>query len=138
MIYQNKVFIQGRSGKDAEILRKESFSVASFSLATERSYKDKDGEFQKVTEWHDIKTVGKIDSKLVNLIEKHVKKGTEILVEGRIETERWESKEGENRSKKVIILIGIDIDYLSNKDLPTPEDYKQPELDSNNTDSLPF
>ena len=76
----NKVILIGRVGKEPEI--KES--VASFSLAT--VYKKAEGE--KITEWHNIKVFGR----LKEIVEKWVRKGNRVCVEGRIQTTKWEEK----------------------------------------------
>lgn len=75
----NKVILIGRVGKDPVV----TDTVAKFSLATDGF---KDGE--KITEWHSIKVFGK----LKDTVEKYVKKGARLGIEGRIQTQKWEEK----------------------------------------------
>lgn len=77
----NKVILIGRVGKEPVV----TDTVAKFSLATD-GYKKDDGT--KTTEWHSIKVFGK----LKEIVEKYVKKGARLCVEGRIQTQKWEDK----------------------------------------------
>ncbi|MBX9853573.1 MAG: single-stranded DNA-binding protein [Cytophagaceae bacterium] len=95
----NKVILVGNLGKDPEIRTMESGrKVANFSLATTESYKDKNGERVDQTEWHNIVFWGPI----AEVIEKYLKKGSQIYVEGKIRTRSYEDKEG---NKKYITEI---------------------------------
>jgi single-strand DNA-binding protein len=94
----NKALILGHLGKDPEIRNFESGKVANFSLATTERRKDKDGNRIDETEWHKVSAWGK----LAEIIEKYVKKGDQILIEGKIVTRSYE-KEGEKRYSTEII-----------------------------------
>jgi single-strand DNA-binding protein len=98
----NKVTLLGNVGKDPEIKTFPSGDkVANFSLATTESWKDKTtGEKKSVTEWHNI-TVK--NDKLVGIIEKYVKKGSKLHIEGKLETRKYE-KDGSNRYITEIVL----------------------------------
>jgi len=90
----NKVILIGNVGKDPEIRDLESgVKLASFSLATNESYKDKAGEWQQNTEWHNI-TVWRAQAERV---ERQVKKGTKIYLEGKLATRKWQDKDGNDR-----------------------------------------
>lgn len=81
-----------------------SLAVASFSLATEKSWKDKDDAWQKKTEWHNIKAW----RKLAETAGETVKKGSKVFVEGSLETESWE-KDGQKHSKTVIVATDMHV-----------------------------
>ena len=96
----NKAILVGRLGRDPETrFTGGGQAVANFSLATDRSYKDRNGETQKKTEWHKIVAWGK----LAEIIQKYVKKGSLIYIEGRIETREWQDKEGQKRTSFEIV-----------------------------------
>src|ERR1700756_445475 len=95
----NKVILVGNLGKDPEIRSIDSGrKVAQFPLATTESYKDKNGERVDQTEWHNIVFWGPI----ADVIEKYLKKGSQIYVEGKIRTRSYEDKE---KVKKYITEI---------------------------------
>jgi single-strand DNA-binding protein len=98
----NKVTLLGNVGKDPEIRSFQNGGrVATFSLATSESWKDKtSGEKKIATEWHNI--VVKTDG-LIGIVEKYVKKGSKLLVEGKLETRKW-SKDGIDRYMTEIVL----------------------------------
>lgn len=84
----------GRLGAQPELVTLESGrTMARFSLATNESYKDKKGEWQTVTQWHNITAWGNT----ATLIEKVLKKGQEVIVEGRLVNKSYETKTGEKR-----------------------------------------
>lgn len=90
----NKVTLIGHLGKDPEVRRLESGAVvAKFSLATSENYRDKAGEWQTLTEWHDIVTW----RGLAERAERDLKKGSLVFVEGKLTTRKWQDKEGNNR-----------------------------------------
>ena len=95
----NKVILLGNLGKDPIINKtKDGKSIASFSIATSESRKDKDGNKQEKTEWHNIVIFGK----LAEIVEKYVKKGSKVYLEGKISYETYE-KEGEKKYTTKII-----------------------------------
>jgi single-strand DNA-binding protein len=86
----NKVIIVGNVGKDPEIRHLDGgVTVASFTMATSEKWKDKNGNQQESTEWHNMVVWGK----LAEIVEKYIKKGSKLYVEGKIQTRSWE-KEG--------------------------------------------
>lgn len=83
----NKVILIGNLGRDPEIRAMESGrKVANFSIATTEVYKDKNGERQEKTEWHNIV----FWSPLADIVEKYVKKGSKLYIEGRLRTRTYE------------------------------------------------
>lgn len=102
----NKVLLIGNVGKDPEVRHLENGSmVARFSMATTERYKDKNGEFQEQTEWHNIVCW----RALAERIEKFVKKGSQLFIEGKIRTGSWEDKTGQTRYTVEIIADNIQI-----------------------------
>ena len=85
----NKVILIGNLGKDPEIhYFEENRGVARFTMATTESYKDKSGERQEQTEWHNI-TIWRPG--LVGLAEQYLKKGSKLYVEGKLRTRSWKT-----------------------------------------------
>jgi single-strand DNA-binding protein len=91
-MYQ-KIVLIGNVGKDPEIRTFENGKLASFSLATSETFKNKQGEKQTNTEWHNINVFGK----LADIIEKWVKKGQMLCVEGKVKTRSYDDKDGNKR-----------------------------------------
>jgi single-strand DNA-binding protein len=91
---RNKVQLIGRLGQDPEIINfADGNKMAKFSLATDDSYKDKEGKKVERAYWHNIIVKGG----LVKVVESYVNKGQEIAVEGKLTTRSWEDKEGNKR-----------------------------------------
>jgi len=91
---RNKVQLIGRLGQDPEIINfANGDKMAKFSLATDDSYKDKEGKKVERTDWHNIVVKGG----LVKVVENYVNKGKEIAVEGKLTTRSWEDKDGNKR-----------------------------------------
>jgi len=89
----NKVFLLGRMGKDPEIRYTNSgTAICNFSIATSRSYK-KDNETKEETQWHRVVIWGKMGE----IVGQRCHKGSQIHIEGRMETRDWEDKEGVKR-----------------------------------------
>lgn len=97
----NKVILVGRLGKDPETrYMTNGEAVTNFSLATSETWKDKSGEKQEKTEWHNCVAY----RKLAEIIAEYVKKGSQIYVEGRLQTRKWQTKEGQDRYTTEIIV----------------------------------
>lgn len=91
---RNKVSLIGRLGAQPEVVTFDSGrTLARFSLATNESYKNKEGEWQESTQWHNITAWGKT----ADLIGKLLNKGQEVVVEGKLVNNTYETKEGEKR-----------------------------------------
>jgi len=90
----NKVILIGRLGQDPEVRQTAGGnSVASLSIATDESWTDKNGERQKKTEWHRVVAWGRT----AELCGEYLKKGREVYIEGRLETRKWQDKDGQDR-----------------------------------------
>jgi len=96
----NRVILVGRLGRDPETRYTGSGqAVANFTLATDESYKDRNGERQKRTEWHKIVVWGK----QAEIAQQYLKKGSLIFIEGRIQSREWQDKEGQKRTSFEIV-----------------------------------
>ena len=101
----NKVTLIGRVGKDPEIkTSKAGKKLASFSLATSESWKDKQGQKQEKTEWHNIVIY---NEGIAGVIEKYVHKGSQIYIEGALQTRKWQDKDGKDRYTTEVVLQGF-------------------------------
>jgi len=96
----NKVILVGNLGKDPEVRHLESgVPVASFSLATSETYKDRNtGERKTVTEWHNVV----LWRGLAEVAEKYLKKGDQVYIEGKLRTRQWESDNGTRYTTEII------------------------------------
>lgn len=102
----NKVMLIGRTGKDPEInYVKEDLPLARFSIATNESYKTKEGDWRDITEWHNILAW----RHLAKLCENNVKKGMLIYVEGKLQTRQWEGQDGNKRYTTEVVADSIKI-----------------------------
>ncbi len=101
----NKVILLGNLGRDPEIRSMQSGSkMAAFSIATSKRWKDRSTQEQKEkTAWHNIVVFG---DGLVDIVEKYVKKGSKIYVEGELQTRKWQDQEGKDRYTTEVILQG--------------------------------
>ena len=96
---RNKVSLIGRLGAKPEAVKIDNGNaLARFSIATNESYKNKEGEWVENTQWHNVKAWGKN----AELVEKLLKKGTEVAVEGKIVNGNYTNKEGETRYSTTI------------------------------------
>jgi single-strand DNA-binding protein len=97
----NKVILVGRLGKDPETRYMTSGeAVTNVTLATSENYKDKNGEKQERTEWHNLVFY----RRLAEIAGEYLKKGSQIYVEGRIQTRKWQDKEGKDRYTTEIVV----------------------------------
>jgi single-strand DNA-binding protein len=107
----NKVILVGNLGKDPEIKRtQQGKPVATFSLATNERYKDKDGQWQDRTEWHNIV----LWERLAEVAGEYLKKGGKVYIEGRIRTESWDDKQT-GQKKYITKIIGSDLVLLGGR-----------------------
>lgn len=96
----NKVILVGNVGADPEVRSAGDAKVANFNLATSESYKDKNtGEKKTNTEWHRI-TVWR---GLAEVVEKYVKKGTQLYIEGKLHTRSYEDENGVKKYSTEVI-----------------------------------
>ena len=99
----NKVIIIGNLGKDPEIRAFQNGGrVASFSVATSENWKDKaTGEKKERTEWHRVSV---LNDKLVEIVERYIKKGSKVYIEGQLETRKWTDKDGQEKYTTEVVL----------------------------------
>jgi single-strand DNA-binding protein len=96
----NKVILVGNIGRDPEMRYMPSGdALASFSVATTDNWKDKNGQKQERTEWHRISMFGK----LAEIAGEYLKKGSSVYIEGRLQTRKWQDKEGNERQTTEIV-----------------------------------
>lgn len=96
----NKVILVGGLGKDPEVrFMPNGEAVCNFSIATSESWKDKSGTKQEKTEWHNIVMY----RKLAEIAGEYLKKGAPVYIEGRLQTRKWQTKEGQDRYSTEII-----------------------------------
>lgn len=143
----NKVILIGNLGKDPEIRRLENGAVvANFSIATSETFTDKaTGERRENTDWHNIVAW----RGLAEVIEKYIRKGTKVYVEGKLKTRSWQDKEGNTRyttevlAEELTILSRPDGERqagqppYSSQDTPPPPPPVQ-DLLNDSDDDLPF
>lgn len=111
----NKAIILGNLGKDPELRTAGQSNVCNFPVATSESWIGKDKQKQEKTEWHRIVVWGK----QADNCHKFLKKGSKVLVEGRIQTRKWE-KDGKEMFTTEILAETVK--FLSSPKAPTQED----------------
>ncbi len=97
----NKVILVGNLGNDPDVRYTASgAAVSNISLATSESWKDREsGEQQEKTEWHRVVFFGK----LAEIVAEYLKKGSQVYVEGRLQTRKWQDKDGNDRYTTEIV-----------------------------------
>lgn len=135
----NKVMLIGHLGKDPELkYTPGGAAVATFSLATNESYKDKEGNQQDRTEWHRLV----VWNKQAEIAAEYLKKGQQIFAEGKLQTRTWE-KDGQKHYMTEIVVLNFQM--LGRKgegggsapDIPPPSDEMAPPVQTGGED-LPF
>lgn len=107
----NKVILVGNLGKDPEVRRLESGSVvATFPLATNESYKDKNGNRVDNTEWHNIV----LWRGLAEIAEKYLRKGSMVYIEGKLKTRSWEDQN--NQTRYTTEVVGDNMTMLGTRE----------------------
>ncbi|HEY6160683.1 MAG TPA: single-stranded DNA-binding protein [Bacteroidia bacterium] len=139
----NKVILIGNLGRDPEVRHLEGgATVANFPIATTETYKDKNGNRQEQTEWHNIV----LWRSLADVAEKYLKKGMQIYIEGKLRTRSWEDKDGNKRYTTEV--VGETFTMLSSRknneennnaagQQNNTSSTNQP-IGNGNTDDLPF
>ena len=136
----NKIMLIGNLGKDAETrFTNNNLSVTTFSLATSRSYKDKDGNWQNETTWHNL-----VGYNLSDYYKDNLKKGKKFYIEGRISKRDYTDKEGIKRYATDTVvekLIPLDSASVSSSSPDTSTNsVAEPQIDiaKEDNDDLPF
>ncbi|MCK9172295.1 MAG: single-stranded DNA-binding protein [Desulfuromonas thiophila] len=138
----NKVILVGNLGKDPELRHTpDGTAVATFSLATSETYKDRDGNKQTKTEWHHIVAW----RQLAEICAKYLHKGKQVYIEGKITTRKWQGSDGSDRYSTEIIadqmhMLGRASDSQSAANPPAPgkPPASEPEPAFNPDDEIPF
>ncbi len=143
----NKVYIIGRLTADPELRTTASGeNVVSFSVATNRFWKSKDGEKKENTEFHNIVAWGR----QAEIIHQFSKKGSIIMIEGRLQTRAWEGKDGQTRRTTEIVAENIqlgprasgqvnkdfDSDISSKKEEPVRQDIPSIDIEASGEDEI--
>jgi single-strand DNA-binding protein len=96
----NKVILIGNLGRDPETrYMPDGGAITNISVATTDKWKDKNGEMQEKTEWHRVAFFGK----LAEIAGEYLKKGSQVYVEGRLQTRKWQDKEGQDKYTTEIV-----------------------------------
>ena len=107
----NKVILLGNVGKDPEIKSTPNgVQVATFSIATSERFKDKTGNWQDRTEWHNLVAY----QRTAEIIRDYVKKGSKLYIEGRLQTSSWDDKSTGQKKYRTEIIVN-DLSLLSGK-----------------------
>ncbi len=137
----NKVILIGNLGKDPEVRHLESgASVANFPIATTETYKDRNGNRQEKTEWHNIV----LWRGLAEISEKYLRKGSQVYIEGKITNRSWEDQDGNTRYITEIVgdsmtMLGGARDSGNQNNAPAPKaSPKKEESNLDDPDDLPF
>lgn len=136
----NKVQFIGNLGQDPNVVTFDNGGKkADFSIATQDGYKDQNGQWQKVTDWHRCYAGGK----LAETIEKYFTKGMRVFVEGKLKTRSWQDQQGNTRYVTEVRVT--DFMFLSSKrdDAGAGQSYTQPQNqqtveNEKDDDDLPF
>lgn len=127
----NKVLLIGNLGQDPSVRFLDNNKVvASFTLATNETYTDRNGERRTETEWHTIEMWDQLARNVDNLKQKgYLKKGTQVYVEGKIRTENYKDKDGNDRVGKKIRALTLTLLGSSNRNTSENQEsgYRQPE-----------
>ncbi len=137
----NKVILVGRLGTDPELKTVgQGQSVARLSLASSENWTSKDGQKQERTEWHRIVVWGKQAENCA----KHLSKGRQIYVEGRLQTRQWEDQQGQKRYTTEIIATTVQFLSAPTHSNASADQHAQgsqdfgPEPSFDSADEIPF
>jgi single-strand DNA-binding protein len=101
-MYLNKVTLYGNLTRDPEVRALPSGQqVANFAIATNRTYKDKNGQKQEQTEFHNVVAFGRT----AEVIAQYVKKGRPLFIEGRLQTRSWDDKESGKKNYRTEVIV---------------------------------
>lgn len=129
----NRATLIGRTGKDPEIrYTGEGKMVVTFSVATGEGWKDKNGDWQNKTEWHNVVCFGKVAESVEAT---GIIKGQMVFVEGKITTNKWQDKEGNNRYTTQVSAFSV-----AKLEVQTAQNSNDefPRNDNSDDDEIPF
>lgn len=137
----NKAILVGNLGRDPELkYMPNGDAVCNFSIATTDTWKDRDGNQQEKTEWHNIVAF----KKLAEICGEYLKKGKQIYIEGRIQTRSWEDKDGVKKYTTEIVanqmqMLGRRDEAIEDSYTPPPSAQSEPpKTNDDDDDDLPF
>jgi len=101
----NRATLIGNLGREPDMkYTKDGKAIANLAIATSESWTDKSGTKQERTEWHRVSLFGKV----AEIAEKYLHKGSQVYIEGKIQTRKWENKDGVTQYTTEIVLSGFD------------------------------
>lgn len=125
----NKVILVGNLGRDPEVrYTSDGSAVTTLNIATSESWKDQQGQQQERTEWHKVVLFGR----LAQIAADYVKKGSQVYVEGKLQTRKWQDQNGQDRYSTEIVgqqmqMLGSRPEYGSKSEpMPPAQHYQQP------------
>ncbi|MCO6551111.1 MAG: single-stranded DNA-binding protein [Gilliamella sp.] len=142
----NKVILVGHLGQDPEVRYMQNGNVvASLSIATSESWKDKQtNEYRERTEWHRVVIFGK----LAEIAGEYLKKGSQIYIEGQLQTRKWQDQSGQDRYTTEVVInpIGGILQILGSRDSEStsqnPQQQSKPQTSAQQNefidDDIPF
>ena len=139
----NKVIILGRLGTEPEVRNfQNGGKVVNLSVATSERYKDKDGNQQERTQWH---SVAIFNDKLGEIAERYLRKGSQVYLEGQLETRKWQDQAGQDRYTTEIVLRQYrgELQLIGGKgegggDAPSEAPRQRKAADDDLSDEIPF
>jgi single-strand DNA-binding protein len=132
----NKVMIIGRLGADPEMrFSGDGAAIATFNLATNEAWKNREGEAQEKTNWHRCVVFGALAEKVV---QPYLKKGNLVYIEGRLQTRSWEDKDGNTRYITEVVCNSLEMLGSSGGDSSAGEPMNQePAVSEEDTSQVP-
>jgi single-strand DNA-binding protein len=141
----NKVILVGNLGRDPEVrYMPDGGAVTNISVATTDVWKDKGGEKQERTEWHRVVFF----SKLAEIAGEYLKKGSPVYIEGRLQTRKWQDKEGQDRYTTEIVADRMQMlgsrsgaggaETAEHDPAASPKSAKKPAAFDDMEDDIPF
>ena len=132
----NKCILIGNLGADPEIRDVSGTRVANFNLATTEKWKDKNGDKQEKTEWHRVVVWGAT----ADVLQKYVVKGDMIYIEGKLQTRKWQDKDGADRYTTEVVVSGFGgvMRMLKTKGTGTGGGNQPPPSNQSPDDDIPF
>ena len=131
----NQAIIMGNLGRDPEVRQTNNgAAVANMSVATSERWRDQNGERQERTEWHRVVVFG---SQADKVVEPYLRKGSSVLVRGKITTRKWQDQDGNDRYTTEIIANEIVLNGGS-RGQGDDNQREEPRPESTSTDNIPF
>lgn len=127
----NKVILIGNLGADPEVKKTDNTTIANFSIATNETWKDKNGEKQEKTEWHRVVVFGA----QADICGKYLAKGRTVAIEGKIQTRKWQDDKGEDRYSTEVVASRVEFvggssggDGGAKADTPSGQEFNEAEI----------